>query len=248
MQTIANYPVHPAAELFPMMPDAELQELVADIKKHGLLRPVEIYQGQIIDGRNRAKACELAGVTIRTAIAEIPENILPTEYVLSLNAHRRHLTPSQKAAAAVGAIPLLEKEANERQRLAGKLVEIVPQAKGRSRDLAAASVGANPRYVQDAKAIQEKAPEVFEQVKTGEKTIPEAKRELDIVKRGLKTVTFCQKLERLRSEFNKVLASCEPGDITDIGSLRTEMLEMIEEIDVIYKPLESEYLKKKKAA
>lgn len=97
-----------------MMPDNELAELAADILKHGLLMNVVIYQGQIIDGRNRAKACELAGVKIKTGIAELPEDMLPTQFVLSLNKHRRHLTPGQRAAVAVAALPLLEEEAEKR--------------------------------------------------------------------------------------------------------------------------------------
>jgi hypothetical protein len=34
--------VHPAAELFPLLPEAELRELTADIKANGLLQPVTI--------------------------------------------------------------------------------------------------------------------------------------------------------------------------------------------------------------
>jgi hypothetical protein len=34
------YPPPPAAELFPMLPDDELEELAVDIRTHGLLMPL----------------------------------------------------------------------------------------------------------------------------------------------------------------------------------------------------------------
>jgi hypothetical protein len=60
-------PVHPAAELFPMMSDAELGELGADIAKHGMTDAVAFWMSGdgewfVLDGRNRLEAMERAGV------------------------------------------------------------------------------------------------------------------------------------------------------------------------------------------
>ena len=58
-------PVHPAAELFPMMSDAELRELADDVKKNGLHERVKTIKDNgklyLLDGRNRLDAIELAG-------------------------------------------------------------------------------------------------------------------------------------------------------------------------------------------
>lgn len=53
---------HPAAKLFPMMESHLIRELAEDIKAHGLLSPIVLHQGMILDGRNRMAACEYAGI------------------------------------------------------------------------------------------------------------------------------------------------------------------------------------------
>jgi hypothetical protein len=98
-----------------------------------------------------------------------------------MNLKRRHLTSSQRAVVALDVLPMLEVEAKERQRWTPTNVEIIPpleDEQGKARDKAAEIAQTNPRYVQDAKKLQEAAPDLLEQVRDGEKTIPQAKREL----------------------------------------------------------------------
>jgi len=62
-------PIHPAAKLFPRMTPAELRELGEDIKTNGLQFPITVMTEkcgdewiyQLLDGRNRLDAIELAG-------------------------------------------------------------------------------------------------------------------------------------------------------------------------------------------
>jgi ParB-like chromosome segregation protein Spo0J len=104
-----EFPPHPAASLFPLMNDAELAELAADIKANGQREPVIIYQGQVLDGRNRIAACKLAGVEPRARMVnDYTIKGLPIAFVISCNLHRRHLTAEQKRqviAAALKADP-----------------------------------------------------------------------------------------------------------------------------------------------
>jgi hypothetical protein len=55
-------PPHPFAALFPELPPEELTQLARDIKERGQLEPIILYKGVILDGRNRYRACQIAGV------------------------------------------------------------------------------------------------------------------------------------------------------------------------------------------
>jgi hypothetical protein len=98
--------IHPAANLFPMMSDAELDALAADIKKAGrLTSPIvflitgpESEDRLLLDGRNRIEAAERIGYKIKDqeVIGWCERHINPYEYVVSANIQRRHLTAEQK--------------------------------------------------------------------------------------------------------------------------------------------------------
>lgn len=85
---------HPLSEIFPNMEGAEFAALVEDIRAHGQVQPLVMYQGKILDGRNRARACERIGIKPKTVDYRGTD---PLGYVLSLNLSRRHLTDSQRA-------------------------------------------------------------------------------------------------------------------------------------------------------
>jgi len=92
--------VHPLAKIFPMMADDELADLAADIRAHGLLHPiVRTVDGRVlIDGRNRLKACEIAGV--RPHFADMVRDEDEARGLIeSANLQRRHMTGAQRAVA-----------------------------------------------------------------------------------------------------------------------------------------------------
>ena len=53
-----RWPDHPLAAAFPLLSPAELESLAADIERNGLRHPVVVYEGAILDGRNRCRACD----------------------------------------------------------------------------------------------------------------------------------------------------------------------------------------------
>jgi hypothetical protein len=104
---------HPAAALFPLLPvdGPEFGELVADIGPRGLLQPIVLHGGKILEGRNRYRACQHAGVAPRFAEWRGDS---PTAYA-------RHVTEDQRAAIAVEA-----KERSRRRRRSGSASTAAP--------------------------------------------------------------------------------------------------------------------------
>jgi N6-adenosine-specific RNA methylase IME4/ParB-like chromosome segregation protein Spo0J len=172
---------HAVASLFPMMSEEEYRALVEDVRTHGQREPIWTLDNAIIDGRNRWRACEELGITpaTREYQGDASMSVL-VSFVLSLNLKRRHLSSSQKAVIALEVEQLLATEARERQR-GGQGGILLPQnfaeAKGESREQAAAIVGSNRQYVSDAKKLASEAPELLEKVRSGELSIPQAKQE-----------------------------------------------------------------------
>ena len=91
MQT---YEIHELADCLPSMPEDEFQALKNDISGLGVLEPIILLEGKILDGRHRYRACQELGI-------ECPVRVMtdasPGDIVMSLNVFRRHLTASQRA-------------------------------------------------------------------------------------------------------------------------------------------------------
>jgi ParB-like chromosome segregation protein Spo0J len=93
---------HPICLLIPSADDDQLQDLTDDIRAHGLIDPIVLFEGMILDGRTRAAACERAGIAPRYARFEGGrEDALIL--VISHNLKRRHLTKQAIADALVAA-------------------------------------------------------------------------------------------------------------------------------------------------
>jgi protein gp37 len=179
------YEVHPAAAIFPTLPDDELKQLADDIQRNGLQEPVVLTADRkvLVDGRNRYLACDM--LNIEPVYDTLPEYYGETEilaYIVSANIRRRHLTAGQRDMAAADLEPFYAAAAKERQ-LAGLKkgdqapVKPEPAQRGQARDQAAAAVGARPQGVSQAKALKEQAPDLAEKVKTGQMALDAADKE-----------------------------------------------------------------------
>lgn len=93
-----EYPISEIAFIFPPMLDEEFDKLVNSIQENGLVEPIALWRGEIIDGRHRYKACQQLGIESR--VVELEDDIDPIAYIIAKNEVRRHLTTSQRAMIA----------------------------------------------------------------------------------------------------------------------------------------------------
>lgn len=123
---MSAYPIHPAADLMPMLGESDLDALAADIRANGLHEPVVLFDGQVLDGRNRLAACHLAGVepTFRT----LESCADPVGFVLSVNVRRRHLSTSQLAMVGGRVARSLNLDSGRSDETAAKMVGGVERA------------------------------------------------------------------------------------------------------------------------
>jgi ParB-like chromosome segregation protein Spo0J len=84
---------HPLAETFPLMEGEDFKTLKHDIRDNGQREPIVLYQDKILDGRNRYLACIDLGLEPQTKLFTDSD---PLRFVISMNIHRRHLSPDQR--------------------------------------------------------------------------------------------------------------------------------------------------------
>ncbi len=160
-----DYQFHELCVLFPPCGEEELESLRADIEKNGVIEKVTMYEGKVLDGRNRVLACMMLGIEPPTVEFNGDD---PVMFVMAKNLHRRHLTDSQRAmiAAKVADMPPYRpenKSANLRT----------------SQEKAAKQVGVSPRSVSTAKKLLKEADEeTIKEIEAGKKTVAKAAKEL----------------------------------------------------------------------
>lgn len=211
--TTTDIPFHPASEIFELMTGADFDNLVADIKKNGLLQPIWLHpDGSILDGRNRYLACKAAQVI--PFFRKWDGKGSAADFVWSLNFARRHLDDGARQMAAARYAIELEREAKERQaaigtaNLTGKSPPIGGDFEvGLSAEKAAEKFGLTQRTVERAVAVEKHAvPELKQAVETGAVSVsaaadvarlPEPEQK-EIVARG--EAEILQAARRIRAE------------------------------------------------
>jgi len=165
---------HPYADLFPMMNPLELDALTEDIKENGQRFAIVRYQGKILDGRNRLKACEQADVEPRFEDFE-GDDAAAHAYVLSVNAGRRDMTDAQRAMTAAR---IWVQNGDTKKRGPKKKGELVNGLPIDLRQLERLFRTTRPSMVA-CRDLLESAPDLAEMVSNNHRSIKEACKELE---------------------------------------------------------------------
>ena len=192
---------HAIANIFPMLPEIELNALAADIRANGLKTPIVTYDGAILDGRNRFKACQIAGVN-PDFTAYHGDYQAALSHVWSLNFQRRHLNSSQSAIADakrktlddqyIATIAAMAEAKRERPAVAqsnqfrhthekpsSQLIDSMEKPQdhtARTDHHRASSAGTNRTYIKQADdLVKAGRTDLIGQIEKGELTIPQAR-------------------------------------------------------------------------
>lgn len=159
---------HPFAAIFPMLAGEEAREFNAKVKADGVRVPVVLFEGKILDGRNRRRAAQLAGIMCP---AEEYVGADALRYVIALNLDRRHLTESQRAMVAAEAEGFMHGGARRGEKLNAAM----------KREAAAKLVNVAPRSVARAAKVKAKgSPELVEAVRQGKVAVSAAAQAVDL--------------------------------------------------------------------
>jgi len=194
---------HPICLLIPSADEYELQDLTDDIRAHGLIDSIVLFEGMILDGRNRAAACERAGVAPRyVQFGGGREDALIL--VISHNLKRRHLTKQAIADAVVAAedfnlnYTLAESESHGAQ----SVIKITEPKTASSRKLAQAAGGVvSHAMIAATRKVKEKGePELQEAVKRGLIGVQDAAKAADLPPDKQKAIAVSPKPRKAAAE------------------------------------------------
>lgn len=207
--------VHPAACIFPLIKGKAFDELVADIRQNGLKEPVVFYDGMLLDGRNRYRACQAIGIQAEACEIDIDDEFDPVTWVLSMNLHRRHLGETEREAIAAKVANLSHGNVKSQK-------SDPPNGGSKSVDDAAEQLNVSSRNVERAKtAIKGGCKQLVEMLEAGEipsstassfvKAVPDKKEQAEILKGGIKAVRQVIKESKQSQQRPSIKAEPEPA-------------------------------------
>ena len=156
---------HALSAAFPAMLPADFNAMVADIAANGQRDVIEVFEGAVLDGWHRERACTQLGIgpQRREFVGD------PASFVLSRNLHRRHMTASQRAMAVAACAQWLP------EGRPGNYAAAAQFPAGKSISALAEDAGVSPRTMTNAARVAKKAaPEVVAAVVAGNLTVEQA--------------------------------------------------------------------------
>ncbi|HEY9129070.1 MAG TPA: ParB/RepB/Spo0J family partition protein [Sulfurovum sp.] len=180
---MSKYKYHDIANIYPMAQLDEFELLKQSLRDRGQEMPIVLYEGKILDGRNRYKACNELGIEpVYREFEGTYDDAL--DYSIELNSGRRNLDKSQKAMTAAYSI--------EKSRLDGS-------NKIKIKD-AVRIYSVSDRYIKDALYILDNNEKIAQQVFDGLETITKARKRVDEVNGKLLDIEYIERYSEAQIE------------------------------------------------
>jgi ParB-like chromosome segregation protein Spo0J len=207
---VVNLRVHPDADLVPEMLPLEYHDLLIDIRARGIVTPLDVLKGVVLDGRHRLRAAHelrLDSVPVRDVVLDGQS---AQDWMLKAAVLRRHLTDDQRAMIAA-----MYAKAHPRPKT-GRPIKSSPPRKGATshhspaRTAAAQQMNVSPKRAEKAAAVLKANPELAGKVHSGQVAMAKALRQVRL-DRAVATV---------RTELSPDAFEYEVNRLKHIGDVR----------------------------
>ncbi|MFW9972964.1 MAG: ParB N-terminal domain-containing protein [Candidatus Odinarchaeota archaeon] len=230
MSKTKTYLFHELSSIFPLMEGEEFDDLVEDIKEHGLLEPIVLYDGKILDGRNRYRACQKLKMPLK--IRNLPADITPLDFVISENIKRRHLTIAQRSE--VGLLLLEEEEKVAQERIKQMEIEKAKLMRLEKEKKEKKDISLESKILDTKQKLEDMG-----EGKSVEKVAPK-------VKISSMTLSKAKKIKEVAKEDKKIAEDWERAKRGDIGVDKVyQEVKKKEIIETLPEPLKEKVIKQK---
>ena len=168
--------LHELCDLFPPMEEESFLKLEQDILENGVIDPIMMYEGKILDGRHRYAISK--AYQIEVEFKEYDGNDA-LKFVISRNFHRRHLTQGQKAAIIASLQNWEIANQKDNKKLSKKSGEIITPVSSKDR---AESSGVSLKTQKKADLVAKENPELIKKIRDGEIPLDKGYKEIKTTK------------------------------------------------------------------
>lgn len=191
---------HPYSKLFPDCNEEQFEMLCKDLKENGQRQKALIFQGLILDGNQRQRACVKNKMELQWKCFKGSKEAA-LNLVVSLNLHRRHLNDSQRACIGAEIIKMNKRTNN--------WIAIKRGVQGRSHLKLVKIMNVTQRKLRDALYVKKYAPEKFEECKTNGDSVGAAAKSIyrDLNQSDTTKIPTCFSSDFEISQYAKTMCS-----------------------------------------
>lgn len=230
---------HRYAEMFPDMASDEFDELVKDVRQNGLIEPITMLDGKVLDGRSRLKACIKIGIEPKFVEFDGQD---PLMFAWSKNFARRHFTLKQRVILALQFKEMIAAAAKERMSKGGKIsaaarngqgVTIVTpldeKETGKTVDKLAKMAGVSHGTMTAALMVERDAPKLLADIEAGKLSVGAAAKKIKAEK-TLEGATGKPKGDWKKIEAYAVKLDAEISAVDLSGMVNLEVIENLQHL------------------
>lgn len=160
--------------LIPPLSQEEFRQLEENVLREGILEPLTVWNGILVDGHNRYEIANKHGLPFQVREVEFDSESDAEIWIIKNQFGRRNLSKYDRSILALKMEPMIAKKAKENQGTRNDICQKSDKSLDTKKELAKIA-GVSHDTIHRVKVIEQKASEKLkQQVRSGEKSINEA--------------------------------------------------------------------------